>query len=77
MSALQLSRTPQTTVFYTIVGPCPKLSTTPITAMGYQQCLPLSVVQVKGKHCHKPHCHNGVVDTFGPWGISVSGPLDK
>jgi hypothetical protein len=30
-----------------------------------RQCLPLSVVQLKGKHCRKPHCHNGIVDTFG------------
>ena len=34
--------------------------------MGCRQCLPLSVVQLKGKHCRKLHCHNGVVDTFGP-----------
>ena len=33
--------------------------------MGCQQFLPLSVVQLKGKHCRKPHCHNGFVDTFG------------
>ena len=33
--------------------------TTPVTAMGCRQCLPLSVVQLKGKHCP-----NGVVDTF-------------
>ena len=26
-----------------------------------RQCLPLSVVQLKGKHCRKPHCRNGVV----------------
>ena len=32
--------------------------------MGCRQCLPLSVVQLKGKHCRKPHCRNGVVDTF-------------
>ena len=32
--------------------------------MGCQQCLPPSVVQLKGKHCRKPHCRNGVVDTF-------------
>jgi hypothetical protein len=44
----------------------PNVSTTPITAMGCQQCLPLSVVHLKGKHCRKPHCRNGVVDTFGP-----------
>ena len=25
----------------------------------------LSVVQLKGKHCRKPHCRNGVVDKFG------------
>ena len=45
---------------------CPNVSTTPITAMGCRQCLPLSVVQLKGKHCRKHHCHNGVVDTFEP-----------
>ena len=43
------------------------VSTTPIMAMGCRQCLPLSVVQLKGKHCRKPHCRNGVVDTFGPY----------
>jgi hypothetical protein len=43
---------------------CLNVSTTPITAMGCWQCLPLSVVQLKGKHCRKPHCRNGVVDTF-------------
>ena len=43
---------------------CPNVSTTLITAMGCRQCLPLSVVQLKGKHCRKPHCRNGVVDTF-------------
>ena len=40
------------------------VSTTPNMAMGCRQCLPLSVVQLKGKHCPKPHCCNGVVDTF-------------
>jgi hypothetical protein len=29
-----------------------------------RQCLPLSVVQLTGKHCPKPNCRNGVVDTF-------------
>ena len=37
---------------------------TPIRAMGCWQCLPLSVVLLKGKHCRKPHCRNGVVDRF-------------
>jgi hypothetical protein len=46
---------------------CPNISTTPITAMGCRQCLPLSVVQLKGKHCRKPHCRNGVVDMFGQY----------
>ena len=27
----------------------------------------ISVVQLKGKHCQKTHCRNGVVDTFGLW----------
>ena len=44
----------------------PNIYTTPITAMGCRQCLPPSVVHLKGKHCRKPHCHNRVVDTFGP-----------
>jgi hypothetical protein len=34
-------------------------------AMGCQQCLPLSVVPLKGKLCQKAHCRNGDVDTFG------------
>ena len=33
--------------------------------MGCRQCLPLSVVQLKGKHWRKPHCCNGVVHTCG------------
>ena len=45
----------------------PNVSTTPITAMGCRKCLPLSVVQLKGKHCRKPHYRNGVVDTFRQW----------
>ena len=40
-------------------------TTTPITAMGCRQCLPLSLIQLKGKHCRKPHCCNGVVVTLG------------
>ena len=48
-----------------------QLSTTFIdTARTYlqlplRQCLPHSVVQLKGKHCRKPHCRYWVVDTFG------------
>ena len=34
--------------------------------MGCRHCLPLTVVQLKGKHCQKNHCRNGVVDKFGP-----------
>ena len=34
-------------------------------ALGCQQCLLPSVVQHKDKHCQKPHCCYGVVDTFG------------
>ena len=36
------------------------VTTTPITAMGCRQCLPLSVVQLEGRHCRY-----GVVDAFG------------
>jgi hypothetical protein len=63
------NRTMHTNYLYTAIDlqrPGSNVSTTPITAMGCQQCLPLSVVQLKGKHCRKPHCHNGVVDTFEP-----------
>ena len=49
----------------------PNIPTTPITAMGCQQCLPPSVVQLKGKHCWKPHCRNGVVNTFRPYLLTV------
>ena len=42
----------------------PNVSTTPIMAMGCRQCLSLTVVHLKGKHCRKPHCRNGVVGTF-------------
>ena len=52
--------------FWTVLGSQgPNVSTTPITTMGCWQFLPLSVVQLKGKHWGKPHCHNGVVDMFG------------
>ena len=50
---------------------CSNVCTTPIREMGCRQCLPLSVVQLKGKHCRKPHCRNGVVDTFGHYGHSI------
>ena len=45
---------------------CWNISTTPIMTMGCWQCLPLSVVQLKGKGCRKPHCPNEVLDTFRP-----------
>ena len=37
-------------------GLCPNISTPPIPALGCRQCLSLSVIQLKGKHCWKPHC---------------------
>ena len=43
---------------------CPNVSTTPIMTMGCRQRLHPSVVQLKGKHCHKTHCRIGLVDTF-------------
>ena len=46
------------------------------TAMGCRQCVLLSVVQLKGKHCRKPHCSNGVVDTFEPSVITFF-PISK
>ena len=49
--------------FGKVKKPSPNVDTTPITEMRCRQCLPLSVVQLKGKHCGKPHCCNGVVDT--------------
>ena len=41
--------------FINLTSYCPNVSTTPITAMGCRQCLPLSVVHLKSKHCRKPH----------------------
>ena len=42
-----------------------RIYTSPTMAMECQQFLPLSVVQLKHKHCQEPHCRNGVVDTIG------------
>ena len=53
----------------------PNVSTTPIMAMGCRQCLPLSIVQLKGKHCRKLRCRNGVVDTFKH--VSVTSELQR
>ena len=53
------------------------VSTTPITAMGCRQLLPLSIVQIKSRHCRKPHCRNGVVDTFELWLQDVSSKKNK
>ena len=53
--------------YVAIIGHSLNVSSTPIKAMGCQQFFHLSVVQVKGKNCRKPHCRNGVVDTFGPY----------
>ena len=57
--------------------PGPNISTTPITAMGRWQFLPLSVVQLKGKLCRKPHCRNGVVDMFAPGLRDILSLLEK
>ena len=35
----------------------------------YGNGVPAMFVQLKGKHCRKPHCRNGVVDTFKHWMI--------
>ena len=45
--------------------------------MGCQQSLPLSVVQLKGKHCRKPHCRNGVVDMFGLKALGAASCGDR
>ena len=63
---LQLKRMNNSLVFVFHVRLCSNISTTPITAMGCRQFLPLSFVRMKGKHCQKTRCRNGVVDTFGP-----------
>ena len=42
----------------------PNVFRTPILAMRCRQCSPLSVVQLKSKHCRKFHCRNGVVNTL-------------
>jgi hypothetical protein len=44
---------------------CPlawELGTLPLDQL---DLLPLSDVQLQGKHCRKPHCRNGFGDTFG------------
>ena len=50
----------------TSINLCLNVSTTPIMAMGCRQCLPLSVVQLKGKHYRKPHRYvRALFLTFG------------
>ncbi len=44
--------------------PSPNVSNNSHYGNGCRQCLPLSVFQLKGKYCRKPHCPNGVVDTI-------------
>ena len=56
---------PVKTVYQKITSLSPNVSTTPITVVECRQCLLLSIVQLKGKHCRKPPCRNGVVDAFG------------
>ena len=41
--------------------------------MGCRQCLPLSGLQLKGKHCRKPHCCNGVVENIR---LGKDGPYE-
>ena len=40
----------------------PNVSKTPITAIERWQCL---LLKLRGKHCRKQHCLDGVVDTLG------------
>ena len=62
-------------IYHSIKLPCPNVSTTPITTMGCRQCLSLSAVQLKSKHCQKPQCRSGVVDMFGPFDVKAAGKL--
>ena len=55
----------------------PNVSRTPFTAMGCQHCLPLSVVQLKGNHCEKPHWLHGVADTCRPGLFLVNNILPR
>ena len=32
----------------------------------------LHYLHLRGKHCLKPHCYNGIVDTLGPGGVQES-----
>ena len=43
--------------------------------MGCQQCLPLSVVQLKGKHCRRPIAVMGVANAFQHW--TTCSHIDK
>ena len=62
-----LQRFTQIALKFETCKPCRNIPNTPITAIKCRQCLPLSVVQLKGKHCQKSHCGIGVVvDTYGP-----------
>ena len=53
--------------------PGPNVSTTPSMAVGCLAMFTSQIVQLKGKHCQKLHCRNGVVDTFRP-GVPGGAP---
>ena len=56
----------------------PKRTYNPITAMGCRQCLPLNVVQLKGKRCQKLHCRNELFERcvlkLTIWEVLYEGP---
>ena len=45
----------------------------PLRQWGGVNGLPLSAVQLKVKHCRKPHNRNGLVDRFGHCPQTTSG----
>ena len=51
---------------------CLNVSTTPIAAIGCWQGLPLSVVQLRGKHCR-----NGDIDMFGLWCLEAHFTINR
>ena len=51
-------------VTFSLIKHCLNVSTTPLMAMGCQQCLPLGVIQLKGKHCYSLNLANQNVESF-------------
>ena len=72
-AAFHLHAKPQRKIMTKVLNmnKCLNVYTTPITAMGFRQCLTFSWTTLRGKHCRHPIAIMEVVDTFRPWRVPI------